>query len=68
MSERPCPWCGGTLRITNVIGTTMTVNWRCSNCCYREDTNYSPYDVVKRRIEPWQQKTGQQVLGDPNAP
>ena len=41
MTKRKCPRCGKeTLLISNVMGTTETIYWRCSHCCYNEQTGY----------------------------
>jgi hypothetical protein len=52
MSVADCPRCHGilfgkpkskprpTLRVENVMGSTRTIHYRCSNCCYTEKCHY----------------------------
>ena len=64
MTCRICPWCGkNNLRIENVMGANETIYWHDSACGYREQTNYEPFDIVKKITEPIPRKYGQMVLG-----
>ena len=41
MTKRTCPWCGDpNLHITNITGSTGTINWEDRECGYREQTGY----------------------------
>lgn len=50
MTVEDCPRCGKrSLRIVNVMSTTRTIHYACSNCCFKEKRPY-PEDVQGKQV------------------
>lgn len=72
MSVADCPRCHGfiygkpkskprpTLRVENVMGSTHTIYYHCSNCCYKEKVQYDDDGTV----HPVKEKLDKQVTLD----